>query len=86
MERATLSIDGMSCGHCVGQVRSALQKVSGVTVEKVEVGSAEVTFDPAKTDQEKLAAAVTDAGYEAKVNQTAAAPKAAGNCGCGGCR
>lgn len=89
MERAELSIDGMSCGHCVGQVKAALQRVPGVVVENVTVGKANVSFDPAKASRDAVASAVTDAGYEAKVGAKVEAAtcapttaKAAGGCSC----
>ena len=64
MERATLSIEGMSCGHCVQAVTRALQEVEGVRVEHVGVGIAEVSFDPAAATPERIATAVQDEGYE----------------------
>ena len=87
MERATISIDGMSCGHGVGQVRSALQNVPGVTVENVTVGRAEVAYDGSKVKPDALRNAVAEAGYQAKVAATSApssdpTPKAGGGCGC----
>jgi copper chaperone CopZ len=65
MNRATLEIDGMSCGHCVASVKNALEKLSGVAVERVAVGTATVAYDPAVVSPEQIATAVTDAGYEA---------------------
>jgi copper chaperone len=64
MERATMRIDGMSCGHCVNAVRGALAELPGVEVEDVAIGSATVSYDPARTDAAKLVEAVRDAGYE----------------------
>jgi copper chaperone len=60
-----LDINGMSCGHCLNAVRTALSTAPGVTVTSVRVGRAEVQFDPAVTTADAIAAAVTDAGYEA---------------------
>ena len=37
-----LSIDGMHCQACVQRVRKALEKVPGVEIEQVDVGSAVV--------------------------------------------
>ena len=90
MVQATLSIEGMSCGHCIGQVKSALQGLPGVTVENVSVGSAQVAYDAAKVGPDALAKAVSEAGYDAKVAATnGAAPSGAptpkqggGGCGC----
>jgi copper chaperone len=64
MDRVTMQIDGMSCGHCVKAVREALAELPGVQVEGVEIGSATVSYDPARTPVTHLADAVRDAGYE----------------------
>ena len=66
MERLDLKVSGMSCGHCVGAVTSALKKIDGVNVENVTVGSASVSFDPAVTDVNQIRGAIEDAGYEAQ--------------------
>ena len=58
-----IGIEGMSCGHCVGAVRKALTEVDGVIVEQVAVGSATVTYDPAKTSLDAVSKAVEKAGY-----------------------
>lgn len=63
MERVTMKIDGMTCGHCVAQVTEALKGVDGVTVEQVNVGAATVSFDPDATSERNIAAAVEDKGY-----------------------
>ena len=46
MQRLDLSIEGMGCGACVRKATAALQSVPGVSVQRVSVGSATVTFDP----------------------------------------
>ena len=58
-----IEIEGMSCGHCVGAVQRALGEVDGVIVEEVSVGSATVTYDPAKTSVDAVSKAVEKAGY-----------------------
>lgn len=63
MERVTLKIDGMTCGHCVAQVSKALKQVDGVNVEQVTVGTATVSFDPDSTSAERITQAVEDQGY-----------------------
>jgi len=65
MTPLALSINGMSCGHCLNAVRRALSDTPGVTVESVRIGRAEVQYDPALATPDQIAAAVTDAGYEA---------------------
>jgi len=57
----------MSCGHCVGAVRDALSKVPGVeNVVDVNLDRAEATVE-GDADTDQLVAAVSAAGYEAKV-------------------
>jgi copper chaperone CopZ len=62
-----LTIQGMSCGHCVRAVRNALEALPGVTVEDVQVGSATVDSDGSAATLEAIKAAVDEAGYAAEV-------------------
>ena len=64
MERITLAIDGMSCGHCVKSVEQALKALDGVAVEQVAIGTATVQYDPAATSVDRLRDAVEDEGYQ----------------------
>jgi copper chaperone CopZ len=64
-ERLTLTIDGMSCGHCLNAVRAALDRLPGVTIEKVTMGSASVLYDPSKANPQEIVDAVNDEGYTA---------------------
>ncbi len=63
MQTETLTIDGMTCGHCVNAVRAALEDLDGVEVEHIEIGAARVRCDPAQTDRAALDRAVEEAGY-----------------------
>lgn len=63
MQSLKLDITGMSCGHCVKAVEKALSALDGVKAESVVIGSATVSFDPALISAQKVADAVTDAGY-----------------------
>ena len=63
------SIEGMHCGACVRRVTNALQAIPGVQVNSVQVGSAELEFNPAATTPETIAAAVNGIGFTAKVAQ-----------------
>ena len=67
MEQLQLAIDGMSCGHCIASVRRALGTVNGLEVEDVQVGSARVAYDPARTRADTIAEAVRDEGYAVHV-------------------
>ena len=63
-----LEITGMSCGHCVSHVKSALEGVEGVSQADVSLENheAEVTLSDQVVD-EHLIAAVEAAGYQAEV-------------------
>ena len=69
-ETVRLSVEGMSCCHCVARVKDALLAVSGVKKAEVDLEgkSAAVTFVPAKVTPEALVQAVTAAGYGVRVN------------------
>lgn len=59
-----LAIEGMHCQACVRRVQKAIEKVEGVQVGAVEVGSATVEARP---DQEQaVLEAVRKAGYPAQ--------------------
>jgi copper chaperone len=60
----TLSIEGMSCKHCVMRVKSALEGVAGVESAEVELGAKRATVVGASLDDAALKAAVAEAGYE----------------------
>ncbi|MGI9038772.1 MAG: heavy-metal-associated domain-containing protein [Gemmatimonadota bacterium] len=62
---ATLAIEGMSCGHCVAAVTTALEEMDGVEVQDVEIGSARVAYDSDAVTPEELEVAVQAKGYEA---------------------
>ncbi len=66
MTELHLDIEGMHCANCVRNVRRALEGVEGVTVKRVDIGSADIGVDTSKTSAAEIAAAVTDAGYPAK--------------------
>jgi copper chaperone len=63
MNRITMNIGGMSCGHCVGAVTKALKAIDGVDVEQVAIGKATVTYDSSATSPERIAEALAGEGY-----------------------
>jgi copper chaperone len=64
-----LAIEGMHCGTCVRRVTNALQSVEGVTVNSVEVGSAEVAFEATEIAAQDITAALDRKGFPARVKQ-----------------
>ena len=63
MSRLELEIQGISCGHCVAAVSEALRELPGVTVERVAIGSAAVSYEPGQVSVDDITLAVEDAGY-----------------------
>ena len=63
-----LSIEGMHCEACARRVTNALAAVDGIRVDSVEVGSAQVKFDAAKTSPDKIVAAVDHIGFTARID------------------
>jgi copper chaperone CopZ len=64
MRTLTLAISGMSCGHCLNAVNKALSALPGVLVRGVQIGRAEVVYEPEVIEGGRLIAAVEAAGYE----------------------
>lgn len=67
MERKTIAITGMSCGHCVAGVKRALGELQGVEVQEVKVGSATVEYDAGSVSPERIVQAIEAEGYGARV-------------------
>ncbi len=63
MKTQELTIQGMSCSHCVMHVRKALGNLNGLNVESVEIGRAVVEFDETIVSKEHIAKAIEEAGY-----------------------
>lgn len=60
-----LSINGMTCDHCVHAVTNALKGVPGVTDAVVILEKKAATVSGEGVDAGKLIAAVQEEGYEA---------------------
>jgi copper chaperone len=67
MESLKLTIEGMSCEHCVRAVKGRLTATPGVAVDQVEIGSARLRYDPAKTSIDEIEEVIADEGYTAFV-------------------
>ena len=65
MESLHLTIEGMTCEHCVRAVDGRLRRTPGVEVERVTIGSADVRYDPATTNPDDLSEIIADEGYTA---------------------
>ena len=56
-------ISGMTCEHCVKAVEMELKNLD-VESYDVEIGSANIKYDPDKVKEADIIAAVKEAGYE----------------------
>ena len=64
----TLSVLGMTCGHCEAAVKTEVGKVAGVESVAVDLDSKNVVVTGTDLNTEALIAAVDEAGYEATVH------------------
>lgn len=69
MNTTTITISGMSCGHCVSAVRKALTEVTGVAVQDVQVGTAVVEVESAEA-RAAAEAAIERAGFDVVKGRT----------------
>lgn len=65
MKKMKIFIEGMSCAHCIKRVSQALEE-AGVTEADVKIGEATIIFDETKTNIDKIAKALEEAGYKLK--------------------
>ncbi|MGJ9403663.1 heavy-metal-associated domain-containing protein [Arthrobacter sp. KK5.5] len=67
MNTKTISIDGMTCGHCVASVTEEIQSIAGVQDVQVELvaGGVSTATVTSATDvsEATLSEAVAEAGY-----------------------
>ena len=63
-ETLTLSVPGMTCGHCESAVKQEVGAVGGVTDVLVDLDSKDVTVTGADLDRAVLVAAIDEAGFD----------------------
>lgn len=60
-----ISIEGMSCNHCVNHVKEALSELNGVTSVNVDLASKSAVIEAVSDiDDNAIKAAIEDAGYD----------------------
>ena len=69
MASVTINVGGMVCAACQAHVQKALDETEGVSKAAVNLmtGQAQVSFDPAIVEPEKLLEAIRETGYEAEL-------------------
>lgn len=68
MEKTTLHVEGMSCGHCVNAIEGSVGKLSGVKEVKVnlESGTVDVEFNNNEVTLVTIKETIDDQGYDVK--------------------
>jgi copper chaperone len=67
MSISTVTVVGMTCGHCVSSVRQEVGAIAGVTDVDVDLKSGRVTIDSTTpVHRDAIKRAVEEAGYELK--------------------
>jgi copper chaperone CopZ len=69
MKDITLTIAGMSCGHCLNAVNKALRAVPGIEVRSVQIGQAAVRVPESDPEASQVKAAIEHAGYTVEALQ-----------------
>lgn len=65
MQTAHLTVDGMSCGHCVQTIEKTLSKLGVSSVQvSLEKKSVDVEYDQTKLSLEAIKEAIEDQGYD----------------------
>ncbi len=68
MEKITLNVEGMSCGHCINAVENNVGKLQGVSSVKVNLdsGAVEVVFNTSEVSIDTIKETIDDQGYDVK--------------------
>jgi copper chaperone len=66
MEKVLLSVQGMSCGHCVKAIEDSVGKLDGVKTVEVNLVEAKVNveFDASFVTLEIIKETIDDQGYD----------------------
>ncbi|MBD1380472.1 copper chaperone CopZ [Metabacillus arenae] len=66
MEKITLNVQGMSCGHCIKSIEGSVGELSGVNKVKVNLdsGTVGVEFNPNEVTLDKIKETIDDQGYD----------------------
>ena len=60
----TLSVPGMTCGHCEASVKGEVSKVAGVTAVDVDLATKLVTVTGTALDRKSVEGAIDEAGFD----------------------
>lgn len=63
-EQLTLTVPGMTCGHCVQAVTEGVSPLDGVSGVEVDLDSKQVVVTGTGLDRAAIVAAIDDAGFD----------------------
>lgn len=66
MEKITLNVKGMSCGHCVKAVEGSVGELDGVNKVQVDLkaGTVDVEYNSEAVSLEAIKETIDDQGYD----------------------
>lgn len=66
MEKTTLNVKGMSCGHCIKAIEGSVGTLSGINSVKVDLdsGTVEVEFNQNEVTLDSIKETIDDQGYD----------------------
>ncbi|XID94794.1 copper chaperone CopZ [Paenibacillaceae bacterium WGS1546] len=64
MSTATISVQGMSCNHCVASVEGAVRELGAQARVDLAKGAVSVTYDESKVSLQAIKDAIEDQGYD----------------------
>jgi len=64
MKTISLSVSGMSCGHCVSAIENALKEINVESQVDLASGTVQVSFDESKQSLATIQETIEDQGYE----------------------
>ncbi|MEK5357972.1 copper ion binding protein [Paenibacillus sp. FSL L8-0709] len=66
MSNVTLTVQGMSCNHCVNSIKGALSEIGVDGRVDLQSKTVQVDFDENKVNLEKIKETIEGQGYEVK--------------------
>ncbi|MGH7657247.1 MAG: cation transporter [Gemmatimonadales bacterium] len=70
MKDMVLTIEGMSCNHCLNAVSRALGELPSVIPKSIRIGRAELQYDENVVEASRIVKAVEEEGYEVEVERS----------------
>ncbi|WP_342431153.1 copper chaperone CopZ [Neobacillus sp. FSL H8-0543] len=66
MEKVTLNVEGMSCGHCVKAIEGSVGELKGVSTVKVNLdsGIVDIEYKSDEVTLETIKETIDDQGYD----------------------